>query len=149
MYKRILVPLDGLAAAEAALPPALQVARSAGGTVILVHVVVPVLMPPLPSFAGAGLAACEPAGDVAAAEVYLQETARALAAQGVPTETAVLHGVAADEILACAHARQVDLLILSAHAGEGVRALLRGRTADAILARAAVPVMVIHPPKAE
>jgi nucleotide-binding universal stress UspA family protein len=42
MFKRILVPLDGSAHAERALPVAARLADASGGTVVLLQVVSPV-----------------------------------------------------------------------------------------------------------
>jgi Universal stress protein family len=39
MFKRILVPLDGSARAERALPVAVRITRAAGGTLVLAQVV--------------------------------------------------------------------------------------------------------------
>jgi nucleotide-binding universal stress UspA family protein len=41
MFRRILVPLDGTARAEQALPVAARLARASGGTVVLLRVVNP------------------------------------------------------------------------------------------------------------
>ena len=39
MFKRILVPLDGSARAESALPVAARIARASGGVIVLMQVV--------------------------------------------------------------------------------------------------------------
>src|SRR5690348_758316 len=43
MFKRILVPLDGSARAEQALPIAVRLAQASGGTILLVQVVPPAM----------------------------------------------------------------------------------------------------------
>jgi len=39
MLKRILVPVDGSARSERAIPVAAHIARATGGTVVLVHAI--------------------------------------------------------------------------------------------------------------
>ena len=51
MYERILVPLDGSDVAEEALVHAREIARYFGSRLYLLHVVEPLLVPSLPSFA--------------------------------------------------------------------------------------------------
>ena len=72
MYERILVPLDGSDVAEEALLHAREIARHFGSRLYLLHVVEPLLVPSLPSFAGPELSAREHPGDAEAASNYLQ-----------------------------------------------------------------------------
>ena len=43
MFQRILVPLDGTALSEKAIPTAAWIARASGGTIVFVSVVLPVM----------------------------------------------------------------------------------------------------------
>ena len=61
MFRRILVPLDGSARAEQALPLAARIARAAGGSVLLLHVVsIPLEFGPSPSHAAPRVSNPEP-----------------------------------------------------------------------------------------
>lgn len=145
MYERILVPLDGSEAAERALPHALEIARRFESRLILARVVSPLVVPPVPSFAGPELSVREHPGDAEAAEEYLARLAREISEGGLPVETVVRHGSSADEILACIADDDIALVVMTAQGWGGIVRLFGGHTVEAVLARAMVPVLVIPP----
>lgn len=114
MFERILVPLDGSTAAEAALPQARLLARAFGSTLILAHIVEerpPKTIHGEPHLPGA-----------AAAAGYLKATAEGLAAAGFAVETHVHEG-GEREVAAslAAHAVELgfDLAVMAAHGKRG------------------------------
>jgi nucleotide-binding universal stress UspA family protein len=154
MYARVLVPLDGSALAERALPHAERVLAS-GGQLILVRAVAPLdpdAMIPLSAeveFAathgGEGLtrhahdAAARPR---AVAEAYLEDLAARVGRKGVAVATRVVEGHPAERIVEAA--RGVDLVVMSTHGRTGLAHFLLGSTAERVVRHATVPVMVVR-----
>jgi nucleotide-binding universal stress UspA family protein len=123
MYRTILVPLDGSALGERALPYAAAVARATGDRLRLVRVVQ------------------GPAAAVAGAAAYLQRVAARLTRSD--TGTGVLAGDATAEILREADRVEAGLVALSTHGRSGLGRWLYGSVADAVLRHADVPVLLV------
>ena len=137
MYRRILVPLDGSALAERALPYAEALAKRTGATLRLVQAV---LAPVVPSnnWARAQQRA------VMQAEEYLRRTSAALAERGTAAETAVVYGDAAGVILDTVEAWPADLVVMATHGRSGLGRWLYGSVAKAVLVRSPVPVLLVR-----
>ncbi len=150
MFETILVPLDGSELAEAALEPALQLAKRFGGQVILLRVAAPEEMPA--GLGPRGFSAGRPAvggapQELALAVSYLSLVRASQARAGVLVETEVATGAAPQVIVAVADARQVDLIVMSTHGRSGLNRLIYGSVAEAVLRGARWPVMIIpHQP---
>jgi len=150
MFKRILVPVDGSETANRALVTALQLARTSGGRVRLVHSLDEL----------AYLWGSEYSGDTVtlareqAAKVLDSAAAMALSA-GVTAEQQLVEdsGVRLGEAVA-GEARQweADLIVVGTHGRRGIGRVLLGSGAEQIIRSAPVPVLVIRaddrPPKA-
>ncbi len=131
MYKRALVPLDGSMVAESIIPFILEIAGPLDMEVALVRVLVPV--PPM---------AVEGTPDEA--EEYLASIAAQLRANGVRVTTAVRRGEPVTEILAGAREVDADLIAMTTHGRSGLRRLLFGSVAAAVLSQAEVPVFLMR-----
>jgi nucleotide-binding universal stress UspA family protein len=131
MSSTILVPLDGSVLAEQALPLAGQLGCAAAGRVVIVRVI-----------------ADEQGEDDADVQSYLKYAAGRLNYSGVPVETVVAHGDAANEILRAAHQYDAELLVMSTHGHSGPGRWLYGSVADEVLRSANLP-MVLLPPAAQ
>lgn len=116
MFKQLLVALDGSALAECALPHAVAFVRAFGAPAVLVRVVA---REPSEEHA-------EPIDPVswqwrrAEAEAYLQRVSERLGDAGVLMEPVLLEGTPSTAIIDYAHARGVDLLVLSSHGLSGL-----------------------------
>ncbi|WP_234195182.1 MULTISPECIES: universal stress protein [Pseudacidovorax] len=147
MYQRLLVPLDGSATAALALGEAAQLARLAGATVVLLHVVdamdhVTGFEPPLvhiqevrPTFLRNG-------------QALLDAARQTLEAQGVTAETVLLEsqGERVSQLIADqASQAGCDLIVLGTHGRRGVNRLLLGSDAEQVARIAAMPVMLVRP----
>ena len=147
MYQRLLVPLDGSATAALALDEAAQLARLAGATVVLLHVVdamdhVTGFEPPLvhiqevrPTFLRNG-------------QALLDAARQTLEAQGVTAETVLLEsqGERVSQLIADqASQAGCDLIVLGTHGRRGVNRLLLGSDAEQVARIAAMPVMLVRP----
>jgi nucleotide-binding universal stress UspA family protein len=144
-FATILVPLDGSAAAEAALAPALALARLQPAPITLLRVVstpVSVLSGPVPYGVVDHVALVH---RQEAAEKYLNELAERLREDEVEVSTAVLH----DEPLADAiidYAKSADaLIVIATHGRGGLKRLVLGSVADKVIRGAAGPVVAVHP----
>src|SRR5437016_5997404 len=133
MFNTLLVPLDGSALAERALPYAVRFAAERGDRLVLTRAA---LAPP-PS----GLDWERQQVDVMEeATAYLSDVAEKVATR-VPATTAPLYGHAADAILAAVEQFSVDSIVLATHGRTGLAHLLHGSVAEAVLTRSPVPVL--------
>lgn len=112
MFEKILVPLDGSALADRILPHVAAIAEGNGAPITLLRVLVTGDMAAVPidpltwHFAKAE------------AQAHLEEAAGKLAALGLPSETVLLEGEAAQHIVGYAQRGETDLIVLSSH-GQG------------------------------
>lgn len=133
MLNKIIVPLDGSALAERALPYAVALARPSRGRLILVH-----LTPPL--------AAMQQLNAERDAATYLDQTAEALQNSGTVVDHYIDRAHYDEQgagICAAAAERQAGLIVMSTHGRSGFGRWLYGSVADQILRRADVPVLLI------
>jgi nucleotide-binding universal stress UspA family protein len=153
MYQRIMVPLDGSEAAEAALAHAQALTAALGATLHLLRVVsqadevdAPIVTDnPQASEAARELARRFLSANLAAAREYLTKVAAPMLAQGLRVEISVQEGPAAEQIAGYAQQRGIDLVVMSTRGRGGVRRLLLGSVTDRVLRSAGLPVLVIPP----
>jgi nucleotide-binding universal stress UspA family protein len=152
-YRSLLVPLDGSAEAEAALPHAAAHARAYGASITLIRVVSSVANPAvaidLP--AEAGLAASYGGGldadpELMGASIYLEDVVGRLRQEGVEATSVVREGPIAPTILAEAVTAQADLIVLSTAVRSGIARLVLGNVADELLRAAPCPVLHVRAP---
>jgi nucleotide-binding universal stress UspA family protein len=145
MYKRVLVPLDGSALAEAILPFVEQVAGPLGAEVILLRVVEPV------SAAGAiATAGVVPPTAYALSELeakrYLVKAEPRLVKKGLRVRTRIALGPPADAILGAIHTSGADLVAMTTHGRSGLGRALFGSVAESVLRASPVPVLLVRAP---
>ena len=137
--KTILVPLDGSTVAEAALAPAVALARKAGAKLVLVR---------------AAEVRTLPLGDpiedqtevMREAQEYLATArARVMAAGALDVEFSVWYGPAVEAIVEAARFRAADLIVMSSHGRSGVARLVMGSVTERVLRGTSVPILVIRP----
>jgi nucleotide-binding universal stress UspA family protein len=142
MFKHILVPLDGSAMSEAALPVAALVASRAGATLMLIHVVEK--NAPSAVHSDRHLVTAEEASG------YLDElTSRPpLAGLAVATHvhTAEVRDVARS-ITEHSDELAPDLVIMTTHGTGGARRLFSGAIAQQVVGHGLTPVLLVHPPE--
>lgn len=167
MYANILLPLDGSALAEVAVPYVEALAGPLGSTV---HLLQAVLRPEGRS-GGAFRAAAsylsslklpgseddidreqhpiykesEMASLEAEAKGSLMRVAERLQASGITVEIAVVFGRPADAVLRYAKEHEINLIVMCTHGEGGPDPFAFGPTADRVTRRASVPVMLIRP----
>lgn len=133
-YDKILLPLDGSALAEEAIPHASEIARAFDGEVILFRVVT---IPPLPGLEAAPL--IETA--LTDADEYLRGVTPKLQGRGTAL---VEQGIPADAILGAAEKRDVDLIVMTTHGRSGLSRFLMGSVADRVVQGSGRPVLMIR-----
>jgi nucleotide-binding universal stress UspA family protein len=158
MYQRILVPLDGSACAEHAVPVAARIAGAWSGAVVLLRVVEAPAgdRPHLPGSYEPGPpmpppTTWRPEAVVASrgqAEEYLASVAHRYGAPDLRVEADVTVAGAstapAAAILAAAQAHHADLIVLCNHGRTGRRRWALGSTAEKVVHHAAMPVLLVR-----
>ena len=146
MFKHLLVPLDGSALAESALPAALEIANSFDSEVTLLHVALPpFLLAKLntPNFAELLATLREDSRREAAA--YLQTKQAALQTETSQVNSHVAFGdSAASVILDTADELGIDTIVMSTHGQGGIRRWVFGSVADKVLQQATIPIVLIR-----
>jgi len=142
MGKRVLVPLDGSREAETVLPFVLEIAGPLDLEVLLVRI-----MPPIVPQALEGttyFSVDDVAARLAEARAYLAPVAADLGHRGMRVTTEARHGDPVTEILSAARETGTDMIAMTTHGRGGVRRLLFGSVAEAVLRQAEVPVLVMR-----
>jgi nucleotide-binding universal stress UspA family protein len=144
MFSRILVPLDGSARAERALPVAVRLARASGGTIHLVRVV----SDPAP-YGPRTVPAPDWAVDLREAERaeavrYLAAIAAREELERIAVETTVLTGSAAARILSDARSTGSDVIVMCSHGRTRFSRWALGRVAQSVARHSTAPVLGLH-----
>jgi len=143
MIRTILVPLDGSAFAERALPIATELGRRHGASLRLVTVHDPkrayVTSPEL-------MAAIDEANADALAEAgaYLRRKADEVKVHGVTSTVALWPGDPATVLLE-EFQRQVDLVVMTTHGRGGISRAWLGSVADRVVRKGRCPVLLLRP----
>ncbi len=143
---RVLLTLDGLPEAEAAIVPAIELAATMDASVYLLQVVAP-FMPIEYGDLGAGYAydtGAEEARRREEAYQYLDKIETQITAKGLRCVKVVKIGNPADEITDYAHKIQASTLVMATHARGKLGYLFMGSVAEEITRRTNLPVMLVH-----
>lgn len=143
MYRCILVPVDGTAFGEQAIPHAVAIARRSGAVLHLVHVHLPPIVP-----TGAETAALPPVWIEASWEEkshYLDRLAADLSATaGIRIETKVLEGAVAGALERHAVRCSAGLIVMSTHGHVGISRLWHHGVADQLARDLPLPVVLVR-----
>lgn len=146
MYRSILVPLDGSATAELALPVAAEIARRTDAALRLVRVLRPDA-PPLPWAGGLPVEQGErelaPTADHRRAQDYVDAAVARLVEQGIAATGTLRLGDAAPELAREAAVAQADLVVMTTH-GRGLSRAVLGSVTQELVRRSAVPVLTVR-----
>lgn len=141
----VVVPLDGSAVAEAALPYAEALATALHAPMRLMTV-----KPPEVRGALATLPEGRPAQPEApASEEYLQRWAAVLTKRGLTTSVIIATGDPVDEILAAADDAPGGVVVMATHGRGGVERWMIGSVADKVMRLCTRPVLLVRPPAPE
>ena len=146
--RRILVPLDGTAAHEPALPVASTIAGAFSAQLHLILVIptletltgeraVPGMLLPMTMRAILDLAQ-------QGAVDYLEQAVARCRAEGVSVAAEVMRGDAAPAVRDLADHMDADLIIMATHGRAGLDAILTGSVAPRIAGRAPCPLLLVR-----
>jgi len=142
MYKRTLIPLDGSPVAETILPFILDIAGPLDIEVVLLRVLPGV--PPVVIEGAHTITIQDEAARRADAEEYLAPLAVDLRNKGVRVGTCVRPGIPAAEIVDAAREVHADLIAMTTHGRSGLRRLMFGSVAEAVLRHSDIPVFLLR-----
>ncbi|HEX6482814.1 MAG TPA: universal stress protein [Ktedonobacteraceae bacterium] len=144
MFARILVPLDGSAAAEEALPVAARIARASRGSMHLLRVVKsPIDLGEENDFDPL-LSEQELESGTTVASDYLRTVAASPLLDGIQVTTETAPGLAPQYILAAARSGEFDLTVLSSHGRTGFTRWVLGSVAHTLAHESTVPTLVLR-----
>jgi len=145
MFAKMLVPVDGSAASNAAVDLALKLARENNAWVLFIHAVEiskiaamssPAALDPFPVID----AACK------AGQAILADAQRKAVQAGVSSVAELLEDQCIRSVVQAAGQHKADLVILGSHGRRGIPRALLGSVVEGILRRSPIPVLVCHAP---
>jgi nucleotide-binding universal stress UspA family protein len=155
MYERIVVPLDGSAFSEYAIPVAVRIGSRTGAAIELVHVHMPEAQEEswdsFTPFQFQGVTNLYAANDRSALRRERDSVAdRASSLRqstGLEVTGRVLTGRVDTAVENEAEHFHADLIVMSTHARTGLARIRFGSVADAVIRQARMPVLLLHPPE--
>ena len=142
--RRLLLPLDGSALAENAIPLATLLAKTFDGELILLRVLdlpLPTLEVKYPENHWVREAM---QANFREAQRYLDDQGMLLNDAGVRVRTIVRDGSPAEDILATATDEAVDLIVISSHGKGGPSPWTSGSVADKVMQHSRCPVLLVR-----
>ena len=135
-YHRILFATDFSPASEAALKYATALARDSGARLLIVHV------EELPTpYAGGEMMLPQP--EYPNPEIRKMLEAVVPTDKNVPYEHHLLLGTAAEDIVRLATEEKADLIVIGTHGRTGLKRVLMGSVAEAVMRHAHCPVLTL------
>jgi len=143
MISCVLVPLDGSARAEQAIPVAAHIARASRARLLLVCALV------IPTtyginYEGRLLRWRVILDETQAARDYLGTVAQSADLTGLPVKTVVKVGPPADVIRHAAQRLGADLVVMTSHGRTGLARVVMGSVAEHVVHHAAIPVLLVR-----
>ena len=142
--RRLLLPLDGSALAENAIPLATLLAKTFDGELILLRVLdlpLPTLEVKYPENHWVREAM---QANFREAQRYLDDQGMLLNDAGVRVRTIMRDGSPAEDILATATDEAVDLIVISSHGKGGPSPWTSGSVADKVMQHSRCPVLLVR-----
>jgi nucleotide-binding universal stress UspA family protein len=146
-YQKILVPLDGSARAESALPTAVALAKAEGAELLLCYVAPQAGLTEFGTFDrdAAKLSAEVQKRNTLAGQTHLTKVKNSLAPHGLNVSTRIItDGDARRALMTAVDREAVDLLVMATHGQSGHSDVPAGDVAGFILGRADVPVLLVR-----
>lgn len=152
-FGRILTPVDGSAAAEAAFRVADRLAVRLGAELQVLHVVPPLAVPLPEPWGGAtsvlyAWAEIERALEQEEHAILAAAQARACAARVTTASVKAGHRREADCIVEYARDNGTDLIVMGTHGRTGLERLLLGSVAEGVAHHTPVPLLLVRPGQA-
>ncbi len=147
MYQRILVATDGSALSKKAVKHAISLAASTGASLVALKVVPRY---PVSFFDGSATLSVETVSEaekkwVTDAESQLDAVVKEAQSAGVKAKTAVVKSdLIAESIISAARKHKADLVVMASHGRKGLKRILLGSEALAVLTHSEVPVLILR-----
>jgi nucleotide-binding universal stress UspA family protein len=141
--QHVLAPVDFSDCSLEALEYAVQVAKQLKATVTILHVLEPVSY-------GLDLTlihTSERERTRARLEAQIDALVHAIALEGLTVQRAIRGGTPGDSVLHFIDENRCDLVVMGTHGRRGLSHLVNGSVAEAVLRRAACPVLTVKSPK--
>lgn len=132
MTRTLLIPLDGSALAERALPYAVHLADAMSARVLLLH-------------AASDLHMVTHLQEELDVSVRLDRLVEPLRQRGLDASSRILHEPTVEAIVAVARAEAADSIVMSTHGRSGIGRWLYGSVADEVIRTSTVPVLLVSP----
>jgi nucleotide-binding universal stress UspA family protein len=144
MFKKILVPLDGSARAEAILPQVEALALEFGSDLVLLHVIEPGsnLLGPHGSHPDVGIELSRQKKDEI--ERYLAGKKGEFREKGIAVKTAIAQGSVVETIILTAREHDVDLVAMASHGRTGLERVFYGSVAAGVLQSVDRPLLLVR-----
>jgi nucleotide-binding universal stress UspA family protein len=142
-YDRILVPLDSTGTAQRGFQEALALAGRLGSTLVLLHVIEPIVVMPDMGTLDTWQALRDSQQQLG--RQLLDEAQRVAAGKGVQAETVLDLDATrrvAEAIVAHADSARCTLIVMGTHGRRGMRRMLLGSDAELVLRLSPVPVLL-------
>jgi nucleotide-binding universal stress UspA family protein len=130
MFQRILVPVDGSAGSETAVPYAIDLAKTVDAEVVVCYVITT----PVSTNASA---------QTHRAAQYVGGIAQRFTSEGIATKTQVRRGEPAVEIKASALDWSVDVVVMATHSRRRLEKFVVGSVADQVVRDSHLPVLLV------
>ena len=147
MYKRILVATDGSALSKKAVNHAISLAATTGASLVALKIVPRY---PMSFFEGSATVSID---TIKAAEakwaddagVQLDSIVAEAASAGVKAKaTVVKSDLIAESIISAAKKHKADIVVMASHGRKGLKRILLGSEALAVLTHSEVPVLILR-----
>jgi nucleotide-binding universal stress UspA family protein len=147
MFRRILVPLDGSARAEKAIPVAARIARHCNATLVFVEVVLPPVE--FGTYSPDRTVPLKPSAfdrREGTAQSYLESVISNYEEDldGIGVKLELLVGAASHEVYETIRLEAIDLIVLCSHGETGLKRWVYGSVAQELMRHSSVPILVFN-----
>ncbi|KAB1188666.1 MULTISPECIES: universal stress protein [Haloferax] len=138
MYEEILLPIDGSAAGEQAIPHVFGLAERYGSTVHVLFVVDDT-RDSVSVMGGSILDTLEQEGHRFVDEIVARAEAR-----GIPATGDIVQGTPYEAIIDYANDHGIDVIVMATHGRRGIERILLGSVTERVVRTSSVPVLTVH-----
>ena len=144
MFEHILVPLDGSAGSERALPVAAQIARATHGSIVLARAMPSMIEATWYSMGSTSLMEEAMEAEVREIEAYLNGVAQASILTGLKVTQQILTNRPAFSILDVTRMQRIDLIVMCSHGATGFKRWMLGSVTQEVIRLSPVPVLALR-----
>jgi nucleotide-binding universal stress UspA family protein len=145
-FKKILLTTDFSEYSQVAVPHAVEMVRRFSATLVVLHVLEPLLTPV--DFAWGPMALSEDWEEqrTSHSRKYLQKWIKKELPEDLEIEPVLAHGTPIREICHTITEHDIDLVVMATHGQTGLSHVLFGSTTEKVVRRSPVPVLTVRKP---